>query len=168
MRPNGVISKETVWNDGAQGGATGGGFSTFFARPDYQANDVKQPNRGVPDVAGDADPETGYNVLVDGQKMVVGGTSAVAPLWAGLVALLNQKLQSRAGFINPALYKMDESTCFHDISSGNNGAFSAGKGWDPATGLGSPVGIQIMQTMMGITSHSHVEKGSRSHSTSSH
>jgi kumamolisin len=164
---NGVISNETVWNDGSQGGATGGGFSTFFARPDYQAKDVNSPNRGVPDVAGNADPDTGYNVLVDGQQMVVGGTSAVAPLWAGLIALLNQKLQSRIGFINPALYNMDESSCFRDITSGNNGAFSAGKGWDPTTGLGSPVGIQIMQTLQGITSQSHVEKGVRTHSTSS-
>jgi kumamolisin len=164
---NGVISSETVWNDGSQGGATGGGFSTFFARPDYQAKEVKSPNRGVPDVAGNADPDSGYNVLVDGQPMVVGGTSAVAPLWAGLIALLNQKLQSRIGFINPALYNMDESSCFRDITSGNNGAFSAGKGWDPATGLGAPVGIQIMQTLQGITSQSHVEKGARTHSSSS-
>jgi len=163
---NRVISQETVWNDGDKGGSTGGGFSTFFARPDYQAKDVKQPNRGVPDVAGDADPETGYDVLVDGQQMVVGGTSAVAPLWAGLIALLNQKRQARSGFINPVLYNSDRSSCFHDISSGNNGSFSAGKGWDPTTGLGSPVGIQIMQTMHGTSSQTHVEKGSRTHSTS--
>ncbi len=164
----GVIAKETVWNDGAKGGATGGGFSTVFARPEYQANDVRQPNRGVPDVAGDADPETGYDVLVDGQQMVVGGTSAVAPLWAGLIALLNQKRQSRIGFINPTLYNSDRSACFHDISSGNNGAFSAGPGWDPATGLGSPVGIQLMQAMQGAASHAQAEKGSRPHSTTSH
>jgi kumamolisin len=164
---NGVITSETVWNDGAQGGATGGGFSTVFARPDYQTKDVNSPNRGVPDVAGNADPDTGYSVLVDGQQMVVGGTSAVAPLWAGLVALLNQKLQSRVGFINTALYNMDESSCFHDITSGNNGAYSAGPGWDPTTGLGAPVGIQIMQSLQGITSQSHVEKGVRAHSSPS-
>jgi kumamolisin len=167
---NSAISNETVWNDGSKGGATGGGFSTFFARPDYQASDVNSPNRGVPDVAGDADPETGYNVLVDGQQMVVGGTSAVAPLWAGLIALINQKIQSRLGFINPALYSMDESMCFHDIASGNNGSYNAGPGWDPTTGLGSPVGIQIMHTMMGIASQTAVEKGekaTRTHSSTS-
>jgi kumamolisin len=163
-----VIASETVWNDGAQGGATGGGFSTFFARPDWQANEGAQPNRGVPDVAGNADPETGYNVLVDGQQMVAGGTSAVAPLWAGLIALLGQKLQSRIGFINPALYSTDESTCFRDITSGNNGAFSAGPGWDPTTGLGSPVGIQIMHSMQGVTAQTHAEKGARVHSSPSH
>jgi len=163
-----VIASETVWNDGAQGGATGGGFSTFFARPDWQPNEGAQPNRGVPDVAGNADPETGYNVLVDGQQMVVGGTSAVAPLWAGLIALLGQKLQSRIGFINPALYSTDESTCFRDITSGNNGAFSAGPGWDPTTGLGSPVGIQIMHSMQGVTAQAHAEKGARVHSSPSH
>jgi kumamolisin len=165
---HGAITSETVWNDGTQGGATGGGFSNFFARPDYQTKDVQQSsNRGVPDVAGDADPDTGYNVLVDGQQMVVGGTSAVAPLWAGLVALLCQKLQSRVGFINPALYNMDESSCFRDITSGNNGAFSAGPGWDPTTGLGAPVGIQIMQSLQGIGSQAQVEKGSRAHSSPS-
>ncbi|MGD0941311.1 MAG: S53 family peptidase [Terracidiphilus sp.] len=166
---NGVITSETVWNDGEQGGATGGGFSTFFARPDWQSNDVHSPNRGVPDVAGNADPDSGYNVLVDGQQMVVGGTSAVAPLWAGLIALLSQKLQSRIGFINQTLYNLNESTCFHDITSGSNGAFSAGTGWDPTTGLGSPVGIQLTQAFQGAGSqaHAHVEKGARTHPTSS-
>ncbi len=156
---NGVISNETVWNDGAQGGATGGGFSTMFALPQFQSNDVKQTFRGVPDVAGNADPETGYNVLVDGERMVVGGTSAVAPLWAGLVALLNQKLQTRVGFINTAIYNMDESNCFRDISSGNNGAFSAGPGWDPVTGLGSPVGLQLMQALQGMATSTQTERG---------
>lgn len=168
MAMNGVIKAETVWNDGPQGGATGGGFSTFFTRPEWQTNDVPHSaNRGVPDVAGNADPATGYNVLVDGQQMVVGGTSAVAPLWAGLIALLGQKLQSRIGFINPALYNMDESSCYHDISSGTNGAFSAGPGWDPATGLGSPVGIQIMQTLQGITSQTQAGREPHTRTTSS-
>jgi kumamolisin len=167
LAANGSITSETVWNDGAQGGATGGGYSTVFARPDWQANDVTQSNRGVPDVAGDADPETGYKVQVDGQQLVVGGTSAVAPLWAGLIALLNQKLQSRIGFINPLLYKVDESTCFRDISSGNNGAYSAGMGWDATTGLGSPLGIQLIQAVEGMTSQSHVNKETHSHSSSS-
>lgn len=141
---NGTISNETVWNDGEQGGATGGGFSTVFTRPSWQKTYGSQTGRGVPDIAGNADPETGYNVRVDGEQMVVGGTSAVAPLWAGLIVLLNQKLNRRLGFANPALYGLKESTAFHDITSGSNGAYSAGAGWDPATGLGSPKGDQLL------------------------
>jgi kumamolisin len=141
------ISSETVWNDGSQGGATGGGVSNNFALPDWQANiGVPAPatssgGRGVPDVAGDASPETGYNILVDGQAEIVGGTSAVAPLWAGLIALINQQRGTPIGFVNPALYAAPSA--FHDITSGNNGAFSAGPGWDACTGLGSPIGTAI-------------------------
>jgi kumamolisin len=144
---NNTIESETVWNDGAQGGATGGGYSMVFARPSWQAADVTNPNRGVPDMAGDADPDTGYNILVDGQQTVVGGTSAVAPLIAGLVVLLNQSLNKHLGFLNPALYAAERLNCFHDITVGNNGAYSAGFGWDPCTGLGSPIGTQLQQTL---------------------
>jgi len=95
-------------------------------------------------VSGDADPDTGYNILVDGQQEVVGGTSAVAPLWAGLVALLNQQLNTRLGFLNPKIYALAEpSNGFNDITQGNNGAYSAGPGWDPCTGLGSPIGTTL-------------------------
>ena len=80
---NGTIESETVWNDGAQGGAGGGGFSNQFPLPAWQSSaNVKPPaggGRGVPNVSGDADPQTGYNVLVDGRALVIGGTSAVAP-----------------------------------------------------------------------------------------
>jgi kumamolisin len=142
-----TIQSESVWNDGAQGGASGGGYSTVFARPSYQAAVVTQTFRGVPDVAGDADPETGYNVRVDGQNMVVGGTSAVAPLWAGLIALLNAKLSTRLGFINPKLYEINQSAAFHDITVGNNGAFPARPGWDAATGLGSPDATGLLDVL---------------------
>ena len=105
---NGAIESETVWNDGAQGGAGGGGFSAQFALPPWQASaKIKPPSgggRGVPDVSGDADPETGYNVLVDGETMVIGGTSAVAPLWSGLIALLIEKLGKPLGLVQPTLY----------------------------------------------------------------
>ena len=148
---NGMISGEIAWNDGTQGGASGGGYSTVFARPAWQVSNVGQPGRGVPDVAGNADPETGYNVLVDGQHDVIGGTSAVAPLWAGLIALLNQKLQTRVGYINPSIYRAAESNCFHDITVGNNGAFSCAKGWDAVTGLGSPIGVQLLQSAFRTT-----------------
>ena len=132
--------------DGAQGGAGGGGFSTVFSQPTWQSAAVKNAERGVPDVAGDADPETGYNVLVDGHAMVVGGTSAVAPLWAGLVVLLNQKLGRRLGFLNPTLYALAPHDGLRDITQGNNGAFSAGPGWDACTGLGTPT-VALLQAL---------------------
>ncbi|HUB52794.1 MAG TPA: S53 family peptidase [Terracidiphilus sp.] len=146
---NGTVESETVWNDGAQNGATGGGYSTTFARPEWQGADVTETGRGVPDVACNADPETGYNILVDGQQIVVGGTSAAAPLWAGLIVLLNQKLNRHQGFINPALYAIDQSRGFRDITMGNNGAYTARFGWDPVCGLGSPLATQLLQALQG-------------------
>ena len=147
------IAQETAWNDQAQqGGATGGGVSSVFALPTWQANagvpaaPTRGGGRGVPDVAGDASPESGYNVYFDGQAQVVGGTSAVAPLWAALIALLNQQRGSNLGFVNPTLYQGGESG-FHDITQGNNGDFSAGPGWDACTGLGSPNGAQLAQKL---------------------
>lgn len=154
---NGKITSETVWNDGPQGGAGGGGFSNQFTLPAWQASaNIKPPSgggRGVPDVSGDADPETGYSVLVDGESLVIGGTSAVAPLWSSLVALLNQKLGRPLGFLQPALYGLPQtSDAFHDITSGSNGAFAAGPGWDAATGLGSPSGENLLQALSGAGS----------------
>ncbi len=145
---SGKITSETVWNDGSQGGAGGGGFSNQFALPSYQSSaGIKAPSgegRGVPDVAADADPDTGYQVLVDGKSLVIGGTSAVAPLWSALIALINQKRGSPLGFLQPAIYGLPPAAdAFHDITSGSNGAFSAGPGWDPATGLGSPSGENL-------------------------
>jgi kumamolisin len=149
---NGTITSETVWNDGGQGGATGGGFSVQFPEPTWQATaGVKPPQgggRGVPDVSGDADPQSGYQVLVDGKSMVFGGTSAVAPLWAGLIALLNQKLGKPVGFLQPTLYKLSSATkAFHDITQGSNGSFSAAPGWDACTGLGSPSGVNLLAAL---------------------
>jgi kumamolisin len=151
---NGAITGETVWNDGAQGGATGGGFSVQFPLPSFQTSGgVKPPSgggRGVPDVSGDADPETGYKVLVDGQSLVIGGTSAVAPLWSGLIALLNQKLGKPLGYLLPALYALASSKqAFRDITQGSNGSFSAGPGWDACTGLGSPSGENLLSALSG-------------------
>jgi kumamolisin len=144
---NGAITQEVVWNDGAQGGATGGGFSVAFSKPSYQTAAFAGTFRGVPDVAGDADPETGYNILVDGQNMVVGGTSAVAPLWAGLVVLMNQKLGRRLGFLNPLLYPINPPNGLRDITQGTNGAFSAGPGWDATTGKGTPMAAQLITAL---------------------
>jgi len=157
----GKITSETVWNQQAADtqadsfGASGGGVSGVFPTPSYQKN-IKIPvnastgksGRGVPDVAGDADPNSGYLVRVDGQEFPIGGTSAVAPLWAGLVALCNQSLGHRAGFINPTLYA--NPSALNDIVSGNNRVgpekvgYDAVPGWDPCTGLGSPNGQKVL------------------------
>jgi kumamolisin len=150
------ITSEVVWNEQASGeGATGGGVSNVFALPSWQATaKVPAPSgssggRGVPDVCGDADPVTGYQVRVDGQNMVIGGTSAVAPLWAGLIALNNQQNGKSAGFIQPQIYAAKAASAFNDIVSGNNGAFSAGPGWDACTGLGSPIGSKLISLLGG-------------------
>jgi kumamolisin len=142
-----------VWNDGSQGGATGGGFSTQFPLPSWQSGvPSSSSGRGVPDVAGDASPNSGYQVQVDGQSLVIGGTSAVAPLWSGLIALLNQKLGKPVGFFQPSLYGLPASAqAFRDITQGSNGSFAAGKGWDACTGLGSPVGKNLLIALGGFS-----------------
>lgn len=145
------ITEEVVWDDQPQGGASGGGYSTTFATPTWQTSALPsgQSGRGVPDVSGDASPETGYNVIVDGQQQQIGGTSAVAPLYAGLITLVNQQLaaqgQPSAGFVNPTFY--ENASAFNDITQGNNGAYSAGPGWDACTGLGSPKGTAILDAL---------------------
>jgi kumamolisin len=103
--------------------------------------------RGVPDVSGDADPQSGYNVRVDGSDTVIGGTSAVAPLWAALIARINQNAKSAAGYINPKLYQNPQA--LRDITQGNNGNFSAEPGWDACTGLGSPNGASLSGALTG-------------------
>ena len=162
-----TITSEVVWNEQASGeGATGGGVSNVFALPSWQANaNVPAPSsstggRGVPDVSGDADPVTGYQVRVDGQSLVIGGTSAVAPLWAGLIALNNQQNGKSAGFIQPQIYAAKGASAFHDIVSGNNGAFSAGPGWDACTGLGSPIGGKLI-TLLGASTATKKKGGGK-------
>ena len=172
----GTPTAETVWNDGAGRGATGGGVSDTFPLPSWQ-NGVGVParagsagsagsggtggsggsggtGRGVPDVAGDADPATGYQVLVDGKPMVIGGTSAVAPLWAALVCRLSQGLGHHLGLLQPAIYADAPAGTtppgFRDITSGSNGAFTAGRGWDACTGLGVPDGQQLLDRLSSV------------------
>ncbi|GAC1371822.1 MAG: S53 family peptidase [Pseudarthrobacter sp.] len=153
----GRIRSETVWNDGPHS-ATGGGYSDTFAVPAWQNGlpsharrhkPVPAPTpapaghgRGVPDVSAVADPQTGYKVRVDGKDMVIGGTSAVAPLWAALIALFAQTTGRRFGQIQPVLYTLKSG--FHDVTSGNNGTYQAATGWDPCTGLGSPDGTALL------------------------
>jgi kumamolisin len=99
-------------------------------------------------VAAEADPATGYSVRVDGQDTVVGGTSAVAPLWAGVIARLNQGLGKSVGFLNPTVYGLTtQSGVFRDITSGNNGAYSARPGWDACTGLGVADGTKLLKEL---------------------
>jgi kumamolisin len=148
----GTITKEEAWNDGPGKGATGGGVSVEFPLPAYQTRanvppnlDTKGTGRGVPDVAGDADPATGYKVLFHGETHSVGGTSAVAPLWAGLVARFNQAIGKPVGFMQPALYQTPAA--FNDVRTGDNGAYSAGQGWDACTGLGSPKGTALLAAL---------------------
>jgi kumamolisin len=152
-----TIKTEVAWNENGHG-ATGGGVSDTFARPTWQtgagvptsANPGGRVGRGVPDVAGDADPVTGYQILVDGQQMVIGGTSAVAPLWAGLIALVNQKIGHAVGYLNPLLYSLPKSNgAFHDITMGSNGDYTAKPGWDACTGLGSPDGAKLLSVLNG-------------------
>lgn len=136
--------QEMAWSYG------GGGYSANYPRPGWQTvtgnpqirsgrNPVWREGlgfmRGVPDVACDADPNTGYTVFVGGKSYVFGGTSAVAPMWAALTAMLSTIAGKRLGFLGPQLYSLNN---LDDITSGVNGAYSAVKGWDPCTGLGVP------------------------------
>jgi len=148
---------ETVWNDSpgqTSGEGTGGGYSTIFGSQDFQIGIPKPPSgstfgkgRMVPDVAGDADPNTGYNITVHGSNTVVGGTSAVAPLYAGLFAAFGKKL----GFVTPTLYKNPGS--FSDITSGDNGYYKAAVGPDPCTGLGVPIGNKLAPLFTPASGH---------------
>ena len=128
---------------GGSGGSGGGGGSGSGAAS----------GRGVPDVAGNADPTTGYQILSGGQSQVVGGTSAVAPLWAALIARLAQATGKRFGLIQTALYAGispgTDVPGFRDITSGNNGAYSAGPGWDACSGLGVPIGTDLLTRLQG-------------------
>lgn len=138
---SGTTLTETVWNELAiQSGATGGGVSSHFPVPTWQKHAVPAGTNGrcVPDVSALGDPTTGYTTRVDGQDGIVGGTSCVAPLLAGLVARLNQ--HKRVGALNPTLYA--HSVC-RDITSGNNGTFHAGPAYDMASGLGVIDGAKL-------------------------
>jgi kumamolisin len=156
---NGQIASEVVWNDLANGdGAGGGGISIEFPVPSYQSQispvtnvDTGRSGRGVPDVCGNADPATGYSILVDGQQQTVGGTSAVAPLWAGLIALINQSLGTPVGFLQARVYDPSGSAAFHDIIQGDNPAYQARVGWDACTGNGSPNGTALLQALRGVS-----------------
>lgn len=156
----GTIAAETVWNN-RDGWATGGGVSEFFPLPAYQKkagvpksiNPGGKKGRGIPDISGNADGETGYICRVDGQEQVIGGTSAVSPLWAGLIAVLNSGRSQPVGFITPKLYALDKAkNPLRDVVVGDNGVnkvpgYKAKAGWDPCTGLGSPNGKNLLAAL---------------------
>jgi kumamolisin len=157
LHRDGALAEEEAWNDGPHHGATGGGISDVFAVPEWQqqaglprsANPGHRPGRGVPDVAGDADPDTGYTVRVDGQDTVIGGTSAVAPLWAGLVAMANQRRGRPLGLLTPTLYgAVRQAGGLRDVATGSNGAYTACAGWDACTGLGTPNGARLLDALI--------------------
>lgn len=147
----GAIDSETVWNDG-QGWASGGGYSTAFEQPSWQAaagnSDGVTGWRGIPDVAGDADGDTGYEVRIDGEDTALGGTSAVAPLWAALAARLSESKNRPLGLMQPQLYAGitpgGSVPGFRDITEGDIGDYGAAPGWDACTGLGVPVGAELV------------------------
>ncbi len=160
----GKITSEKVWNDGPRataGGAGGGGVSAVVPVPSWQAtinpvsvNPGKSPGRGVPDVAAVADPNTGYYVRSGGKNGVAGGTSAAAPLWAALIALINQKLGSPVGYLNPRLYQIiGPAKVLRDITAGDNdtqglvGGYAAKPGWDECTGWGTPNGMALLAAL---------------------
>jgi subtilase family serine protease len=152
----GAYNGETVWNEPDFAAAGGGGFSVDFGKPIYQVLAQRTGHRGVPDVAYNAGILTGVlavwssSGLGSGLVFRFGGTSAGSPQWAGLVALTNQANHGRVGFINPTLYALAATpayrSLFHDITVGDNTfhgdtdipGFTAGRGWDAASGLGSP------------------------------
>ncbi|MGA0602496.1 S53 family peptidase [Caulobacter sp. KR2-114] len=154
---------ETVWNDGP-GSGTGGGVSDYTARPAWQAG-ITPPSinpgafagRAIPDVAANADPNTGYRVMSGGAMQTVGGTSASAPLWASLIARTNKALGAKVGNFNALLYgRIGPAGVLRDIVDGNNdtdglldGQYKAGPGWDACTGWGSPDGRKLLAALGG-------------------
>jgi kumamolisin len=156
-----AIASEVVWNDGP-GNGTGGGISDYIPVPAWQQGIVPTSinpgnfaGRGIPDVAANADPDTGYLTYSGGKFSIVGGTSAAAPLWGALIALCNQQLGARVGNFNTLLYSsIGPGKVLHDITKGNNdtdgllnGKFAAGPGWDACSGWGTPDGQGLLNAL---------------------
>ncbi|GAA1025413.1 MULTISPECIES: S53 family peptidase [Amycolatopsis] len=150
---SGAIAREVVWQ--GQYGSSGGGISEVFGPPGWQrdasvpacANPGGAAGRGLPDLAGNADHATAYRIVVAGRSRAVGGTSAVAPLLAALTARINQTLGRRAGWIAPLLYNSAVRSVFRPVREGSNGAYRAGEGWNPCTGLGVPDGSALLAAL---------------------
>jgi kumamolisin len=145
-------------------GATGGGVSDIFDLPQWQdsagvppsANGDGRVGRGIPDIAGNAAPTSGYEVVSDGSRNQIGGTSAVAPLYAGLVALINASLGVPIGYLNPDLYDFTEEDVYSDVNDGRSNAtggapgYTSGPGWDACTGLGSINGNSLLTSLRAV------------------
>jgi subtilase family serine protease len=149
-------ASQTVWNDGNGEGAGGGGTSSLWSAPSWQSSVTGGSMREVPDVSADADENTGYVVYYDRSWTAIGGTSAAAPLWASVAALADSSCGSPIGLANPALYAAESSapSDFDDVTSGNNSydgvtGFSAGGGYDEASGLGTPVVSSLVPALCG-------------------
>ena len=144
-----AILSETVWSDTGNGEGTGGGISTLYPVPDFQKTANPGSGRGVPDVAGNAAQPSGYAIILGGVAKVIGGTSAVAPLWAGLTALINEHAAAPIGFFLPTLYA--EPALLRPITEGDNKpkgtdtGYVAGPGWNACTGLGVPRGQALFE-----------------------
>jgi kumamolisin len=146
--------KEVVWEESFPNVTlrSGGGVSKKFRRRMWQKSArVKRKTgkggRGLPDVSGKADITRGYHMIVAGHDATMGGTSAASPLWAGLIARLNQSLGYRIGYLTPLLYQRIYKHCLRDITLGGNGDYHACKGWDPCTGLGTPIGKKLLDVL---------------------
>jgi hypothetical protein len=145
---NNVVTSETAWSE------SGGGTSVVFARPSWQQGIVGAPAgnmRLVPDVAASADPEQGAMIVVNGQQIVIGGTSWSAPTWAAFCALINQHRGTPLGLLNPKIYPLG-SPSIRDITSGSNGTDSAGVGYDLVTGIGVPDVTALLAANLGSSS----------------
>lgn len=157
---NNVRVSEVVWNNNPTSSATGGGISKYFSKPSYQ-NNLSIANRGIGDISCNADPATGYRIYYNNAWIVVGGTSASAPLMAGLFARVNQLANTNVGFVHPTLYT---NNIYYDVISGNNGSFSATANWDPCSGLGvidgqALLGLFNNQPILPISSFTYVING---------
>lgn len=145
-------SAESVWNNG-NGEGTGGGYSSVFPVQSWQIGAPNGPGRMVPDIAANADPDTGYPVWIGGSMQIIGGTSAVAPIMAGIFAALKGWLlgQNIKPPVNLLEWLWSHPAAFGDILVGNNGQWKALSGPDPCTGLGVPNGEQLLTAISGGT-----------------
>ncbi|MCL4451903.1 MAG: PEGA domain-containing protein [Candidatus Thermoplasmatota archaeon] len=150
---------ETAWGGNQSGTSygSGGGYSRYFSEPYWQSNSsINATARGVPDVAADANKETGVLLIAGGKSYVAGGTSLATPIWAGIVSRIDQKLGYSVGYLNPLLYQIYRSplyrTAFNAVTSGSNGYYQASSGWNPVTGLGSPIVSGLIPAVSEIAS----------------
>lgn len=148
------LSKETSWYEVLSGYpmSGGGGYSQIYNLPDWQKGVITgQTGRGFPDVVAKADIMTGYDVLVSGLDLPMGGTSAAAPLWAGLIALLNEALGQRVGYLTSLLYSSAFAPALQAVTQSGGGPCAPTAGWNPCTGLGRPIGSALLAALSAET-----------------